>query len=86
MRFQNYDSQKGRKHAQADKLSVDGQWANVPGALRALEATKEILIMYKNKQPFGVVETYLRTEVYKFASGAQNVRAGGSVEFYKKKI
>ena len=68
-----------------DSLGLDGQWVNVKGAMPALIATKDILLMYQSKQSVAIVESYLKSNVYNFAPRAETSKAGGSAYIYMKK-
>ncbi|WP_229008412.1 LysM peptidoglycan-binding domain-containing protein [Methylophilus sp. Leaf408] len=85
LRFQSYDQQIPDKHGVMDKIPMFGTWRDVPGAEQALNASTDILTLFKNKVSSAELKNYLNMNVYKIAPGVTGLTAGGSELRFQKK-
>jgi YD repeat-containing protein len=80
--FQDYNKQDPDLHGLADKVnSTRGHpqtWRDVPGVLPAIDASADLLVMYRDRAPVAAVADYLRQKVYLMAPGVARNVAGGT--------
>jgi hypothetical protein len=86
--FQGYDAQDADKHGTPDKDNKakgvkDAEIASI-WVLTYYKITKAKLGNYKSEIFFPSLEDYFRTKVYPLATGRGSVKAGGSLDAYKK--
>ncbi|MCT8176736.1 Ig-like domain repeat protein [Variovorax sp. CY25R-8] len=84
--FQSYQDQDSHQHGSADSIPKGGTWRDTPGVAPATLVSANILTMYKNRASVEVLESYLRENVYRFVSGAENAPAGGTAPAYQKPL
>lgn len=98
--FQSYSEQDGHAHGLEDKPQIKtviessgierqvmDDWQNVPGAMQALEASTQILKLYKSGASSKDLANYLRDYEYQFENEqTKNLPAGGSDPKYQKQI
>jgi len=76
LNFQSYNAQDSSLHGLAD--TVDGDWRCIPGANRALKASRNILeLKHQNKQ-WSEAKKYLEENVFKVANSVLTDIAGGT--------
>lgn len=98
--FQSYNEQDGHAHSLEDKpqiktviesngiiRQVPDDWQKVPGAMQALDASTNILKLYKSGASSKELTDYLRDKVYSFENEqTKDLPAGGSDPKYLKRI
>ncbi|MCD8415943.1 DUF4280 domain-containing protein [Tenacibaculum dicentrarchi] len=106
IQIQSYTSQDSHKHGTADAVNQDGKVGlggfgnidasaneihKIPGAKDAMDASEQILLLFKNRCPPEDLEEYLRATVYKFGYDEENCvfsaikKAGGSLGKFEPK-
>lgn len=97
--FQSYNEQDGHAHGLEDKPQIKtviesndierqvmDDWQNVPGAMQALEASTQILKLYKSGASSKELADYLRDHVYQFENEhTKDTPAGGTDPKYAPK-
>lgn len=97
--FQSYNEQDGHAHGLEDKPQIKtvtesngierqvmDDWQKVPGAMQALEASTQILKLYKSGANLKDLATYLRDRVYQFENEhTKDTPAGGTDPKYAPK-
>jgi len=97
--FQSYNEQDSHEHGvdemqpirtvtdtMGNKHQVQGNWGEIPGAMQALEASTQILKLYKSGASSKELADYLRDHVYQFESEhTKDTPAGGTDPKYAPK-
>lgn len=97
--FQSYNEQDGHAHGLVDKPQIKtviesngierhvvDDWQNVPGAMQALEASTQILKLYKSGASSKELADYLHDHVYQFENEhTKDTPAGGTDPQYAPK-
>lgn len=98
--FQSYNEQDGHAHSLEDKpqiktviesngiaRQVPEDWQKVPGTMQALDASTNILKLYKSGASSMELANYLRNHVYDFENEkTKDLPTGGSDLKYQKRI